>query len=257
MIPLEKTAQVWCIHGNLGGGKSMTAVSMAVDAIFNGYFVATNIKLDIDELSKRCKWASSLYYHFDVTTDQYDDNGNLISRQTFNPFDIPAGSPRGSINPKRVLVIFDECAEWFDQYTSQKTPFMTRVTSWLRHTSKRNQDVIFIVQRLEYLQKTFRIICSRYIQVDDLDVWRIPVFKIKIPFMSDFVMARTCDRVGTKSAPLTFVKKSYYGRFYNTAQSLSTFGGAPVEYTTPSRSYSFPWLLWLFWLASLLLLFKV
>ena len=43
MIPLEKTSQVWGICGNLGGGKTLTAVSMAVEAIRSGYFVVSNV----------------------------------------------------------------------------------------------------------------------------------------------------------------------------------------------------------------------
>lgn len=255
MIPLETTPQVWLIHGNLGGGKSMTAVSMAVNAILAGRFVASNINLNLEELRKIAPWCDSCYYHFDVSKDEYNEDGVLIKRQSFNPFKIPSGSPRGTINPKRVLVIFDECAEWFDQYSSAKSPEVSRVMSWLRHSSKRNQDVLFIVQRVEYLQKSFRVLCSRYVQVDDLAVWRIPVFRIKIPFMGGFVMARTCDRAGTKSAPLTLVKKSYFGRFYDTAQSLTTYGGEPVEYTLPDRSYKYPWLLFWFWFSSCFLLF--
>lgn len=257
MIPLEKTAQVWLIHGNLGGGKSMTAVSMAVDSLFMGYAVATNIKLNLDFLSKKYPWISDLYYHFDVSSDDYDDNGNLISRRNFNPFDIPSGSPRGTVNPKRVLVIFDECAEWFDQYSNAKSPFVSRMMSWLRHSSKRNQDVFFIVQRVEYLQKSFRVLCSRFVQVDDLAVWRLPLFRLRVPFMSGFVMCRTVDRAGTKSAPLTFVNKSIYGKYYDTAQSLSAFGGAPQEYNTPVREYPFPWLLFYIWISSCFLLFTL
>lgn len=257
MIALEKSPQVWLVHGNLGGGKSMTAVSMAVDAIRSGRFVATNIKLNLDALRAVAPWADKCYFHFDVSQDEYNDDGVLISRRDFNPFKIPSGSPRGTENPKRVLVIFDECAEWFDQYSSAKSPHVSRVMSWLRHSSKRNQDVIFIVQRVEYLQKSFRVLCSRYVQVDDLAVWRLPVFRIKIPFMSDFVMARTVDRVGTKSAPLSLVKKSYYGKFYDTAQSLTTYGGVPVEFDSPNREYSFPWFFFLLWLSSSFLLFFV
>lgn len=257
MIPLESSPQVWLIHGNLGGGKSMTAVSMAVEAIRAGRFVASNIKLNIDALKLSIPWADQCYAHFDVSKDEYNEDGVLIKHQSFNPFKIPSGSPRGTQNPKRVLVIFDECAEWFDQYSSAKSPEVSRVMSWLRHSSKRNQDVLFIVQRVEYLQKSFRILCSRYVQVDDLAVWRLPVFRIRVPFMGGFVMARTVDRAGTKSAPVTLIKKSYYGRYYDTAQSLTTFGGSPVEYVLPDRSYRFPWILFWFWISSNILLFLV
>lgn len=257
MIPLETSPQVWLVHGNLGGGKTMTAVSMAVEAIRAGRFVASNIKLNIDALKLFIPWADKCYSHFDVSKDEYNEDGVLLKRQPFNPFKIPSGSPRGTEDPKRVLVIFDECAEWFDQYSRVKSPEVSRVMSWLLHSSKRNQDVLFIIQRVEYLQKSFRILCSRFVQVDDLAVWRMPVFRVRIPFMRGFVMARTCDRVGTKTTPVTFVRKSYYGRFYDTAQSLTNYGGSPVEYQSPDRSVGFPWLLFWFWISSNILLFLV
>lgn len=53
MIPLEKTAQVWGIFGNLGGGKTMLAVSMAVEAIRSGYYVVSNVTLNLGELKRR------------------------------------------------------------------------------------------------------------------------------------------------------------------------------------------------------------
>lgn len=254
MIELENTSQVWLIHGNLGGGKTMSAVALAVNALSRGYYVCSNVSLNLPVLDTVIPWASKLYQKFDVQTDEYDERGNLIKRDNFNPFDLPCGDARGTANPKRVLVIFDECAEWFDQYSNLKSPFVGRVMSWLRHTSKRNQDVIFICQRLEYLQKNFRILCSRFVQVDDLDVWRLPVFKIRIPFMRGFVMARCVDRVGTKTSPISFFKKSFYGRFYNTAQNLSSFGHDSQVYVRPEIGFRFPWLLFLFYIVSCFIL---
>ena len=110
MIPLEKTAQVWGICGNLGGGKTLTAVSMAVEAIRMGYYVVSNVTLNIPLLEKSIPWACNLYQHIVVRNEEYDEQGNLIKQDDFNPFTIPSGSPRGSDGGKRVLVILDECA---------------------------------------------------------------------------------------------------------------------------------------------------
>lgn len=177
MIPLEKTAQVWGVCGNLGGGKTLTAVSMAVDALYAGYYVVSNVSLNIGELVKVIPWADKLYQHIVVRNEVWDENGNLLKSDDFNPFTIPSGSPRGTSGGKRVLVILDECAEWFDQYSNLKSKSISRVMSWLRHSSKRSQDVVFIVQRREYLNKSFRILVSRWISVDDLAVWRVPFSK--------------------------------------------------------------------------------
>lgn len=250
MVELEKTAQVWGICGNLGGGKTLTAVSMAVEAIRRGYFVVSNVTLNIVELEKSIPWAGRLYQHIIVRQEEWDEKGNLVKSDDFNPFTIPSGSPRGTVGGKRVLVILDECAEWFDQYSNLKSKAISRVMSWLRHSSKRSQDVVFIVQRREYLNKSFRILVSRWVSVDDMAVWRIPLFKIPIPFMGGFCMANVFDKVGTRVQPVRFIPKAVYGRYYSTAECLSTFGGKSVEYEVPRREFGFPFWWFIFWLAS-------
>ena len=55
-IPLERTAQLWGISGNLGGGKTMTAVQFAVNAIRDGYFVVSNITLNVDNPKEILKY---------------------------------------------------------------------------------------------------------------------------------------------------------------------------------------------------------
>ena len=165
-IPLERTAQLWGISGNLGGGKTMTAVQFAVNAIRDGYFVVSNITLNVDRMCKVFgDYCSRLYLHIDL-----DD-------PSFDPFKIPCGSPRGSGGRKRVLVILDECAEWVDQYSSAKDPRISRLWSWLRHSSKRSQDVFVVVQRPDYLNKVIRILISRWLWVYDLAVWRMPILR--------------------------------------------------------------------------------
>ena len=239
MIQLEHTAQVWCIYGNLGGGKTLTAVSMAYHAMQQGYFVVSNVSLDIVAIERYIPNARQLYQHIVVRDDKYDDAGNLISSVDFNPFSIPSGSPRGHGGGKRVLVILDECAEWFDQYVSGKSPVVQRVMSWLRHSSKRSQDVVFVVQRRDYLNKSFRILVSRWIYVDDLAVWRIPVFKLHLPFFSDFCVALTYDKADNRVQPAKLIRKSVFGRFYDTAECLATYYGASAQeydYVRPVRS---------------------
>ena len=250
MIPLEKTAQVWCVCGNLGGGKTLTAVSMAYEALLNGYYVVSNVTLNISLFEKSIPWASKLYQHIVVSNDEYDDNGNLVSHQDFNPFTIPSGSPRGQKGGKRVLVILDECAEWFDQYQNARSPMMRRVKSWLRHSSKRSQDVVFIVQRRAYLHKEFRILVSRWITVDDLATFRLPVLKCHVPFMSDFVFAHVYDKSDTRISGTILISKSRIGQYYSTSECLSTFGGVSSEYELPKNTPRFPLFLLILWFST-------
>lgn len=223
MINLERTAQLWGITGNLGGGKTLTAVQFAVESIRMGFFVCTNITLDIDRISLFYgDYCRKLYLHVSL-----DD-------ASFDPFKLPCGSPRGSGGKKRVLIILDECAEWVDQYSSAKDPRIARLWSWLRHSSKRSQDVFIIVQRPDYLNKVIRILITRWIWVHDLAVYRIPVLKFRFPFCSNLVMRNIFDNLKNRIGAVSFASKSHWGQFYNTAECLNQDGSTyALEYQVP------------------------
>lgn len=224
MIRWESTSQVWGISGNLGGGKSLTAVGQIVDALRRGWFIVTNMDLNILLLSRECGY----------------DVSSMISRvdlEESDPLSWPCGSPRGSGGGKRVVVVLDEVAEWFDQYSSTSSP-VKNFLSWLRHSSKRSQDVILIVQRKEYLAKSLRILVARWIWCEDLAVWRVPVLRIRLPFCRGLVMRNVSDRLGNVLQYLDCISKSYYGQFYNTAQCLVSAPGQAVEYASPNRTSS-------------------
>lgn len=245
MIHLDPVPQVWGVTGNLGGGKTLSAVSLAYWGMQRGYFVVSNVSLNVDSLSAELGFnASRLYQHFSFEADDFD------------PFALPAGSPRGTPGGKRVLVIMDECAEWIDQYSSTNTnPRIKRFLSWLRHSSKRSQDVILIVQRLEYLNKNIRLLISKWLIVDDLRVWRLPVVKCTIPFMGGFCMQRVFDRNKRLVQGPLLVRKSFIGSFYNTAECLNSDGATILYEYAPPRVVDVCGILhWVVWLVSLVLL---
>lgn len=228
MVTLEKNALVWGIVGNLGGGKTLTSVAVAVECLRKGYAIVSNVTLDIKLICKtfNIPWAKKLYTHISL-----DD-------ENFDPFDLPCGDPRGSGGKRRVIIIFDEVAEWIDQYTSIKTPRIALLHSWLRLSSKRSQDVFFICQRREYINKSFRSLIVRWLWVDDLAVYKIPTLKVKIPFCSSWVMVNQFDRLDNRIAKQTFLKKSFYGQFYNTAECLNIAGSLKNSiYTIPEETY--------------------
>lgn len=238
---LERTAQVWGICGNLGGGKTLTAVELAVKAIASGYFVCTNIELLQEPLIEYVgrNRALGLYQRVDVEAD--------------DPMTWPCGDPRGSGGSRRVLVILDEVAEWFDQYSGTSAP-VRRFLSWLRHSSKRGQDVILVVQRKDYLAKSLRILVSRWIWVEDLAVWRIPHFRIRVPFCGGLIMRYVSDRLGNSIQPVEFSRKETWGRFYVTSQmlagSLGTVYEVPEEEEAPFRGPLLPWVIVIVWAVS-------
>lgn len=237
MIELERNSLVWGIVGNLGGGKTLSAVSVAIRAIQSGFFVASNVSLILDELAQReGKWVYNMYDHIDLGSPDFD------------PFKIPCGSPRGSGGRLRVVVVLDEVAEWIDQYSSAKDARIQRFWSWLRHSSKRSQDVFIICQRQEYINKVVRILIARWVWVDDMAVWRCPFLKFKIPFCGGLVMQNVFDRVGNKIGQVSFVAKASWGRYYNTAECLNADGATynSIYQAAPplKRDYTFIYVLW-------------
>lgn len=228
MIQLERNSLVWGIVGNLGGGKTLSGVDLAVRSLREGYAVVTNVTLKMDEIVRAydIPWARKLYFPVSL------DDPNV------DPFKWPTGDPRGSGGDRRVVVLLDEVAEWLDQYSNAKDPKIKRLWSWLRHSSKRSQDVVVICQRQEYINKVVRTLIARWIWVDDLAVYRLPKLKIKIPFMSGRVMQNVYDRLGNRIGSVSFLKKEDVGRFYDTAECLNADGSAynstyyvpPVKY---------------------------
>lgn len=242
-LELERNALVWGITGNLGGGKSLTAVYFMVNAIRSGYFVVSNITLDIDLICRQSgEWVRDLYLH--VSLDDL----------SVDPFKFPCGDPRGHGGRRRVLCVFDECAEWFDQYANAKDPRIQRLWSWLRHSSKRSQDVFLIVQRPDYLHKVLRILVARWLQVNDLAVWRLPLVKMKLPFMGGFVVAAPFDRTGQRVGHSYFIRKAVWGRYYDTAECLNSDGAAYASVYSVDRKVKPSRLPWILWFVSLFVL---
>ena len=228
MIQLERNALVWGIVGNLGGGKTLSGVELAVRSLREGYAVVTNVQLDIDLICKtyQIPWAKKIYFPVSLDDPQVD------------PFKWPCGDPRGSGGDRRVIVLLDEVAEWLDQYSNAKDPKIKRLWSWLRHSSKRSQDVVIICQRQEYINKVVRTLIARWIWVDDLSVYRIPKLKLKIPFMKGYVMQNVYDRLGNRIGGVSFISKENAGRFYDTAQCLNSDGAAyNAVYSVPPVKY--------------------
>lgn len=233
-----RTANVYGIYGNLGGGKTLTAVEIMIECLNRGFSVVSNVELKHIEKSKG-------KYEFieDFSTVDY--------------WNLPTGAPRGSKSKYRSIIVIDEVAEFFDQYSSG-SPFVKNFLSWLRHSSKRGQFVFLIVQKPEFLAKPLRLLVNRWIVCNDLDQMRVPFIRVKIPFMSDFVMRRVFDRFGNcLSRGFLVADKQIIGRYYNTAQSIAT-AGKNIEDIEDEKSIDLPSQLWiLIWCYVAFLLFWV
>lgn len=220
-----RTANVYGIYGNLGGGKTLTAVEIMIYALNKGYTVASNVAL------RNITGCKGKYQYI-------DDFAGL------DCWSLPVGAPRGSRSRFRSLIVIDEVAEFFDQYSSG-SPFVKDFLSWLRHSSKRGQFVFLIAQKPEFLAKPLRLLVNRWIVCNDLDQMRVPFLRIKIPFMGDFVMRRVFDRFGNcLSRGFLVAEKQIIGRYYNTAQSIAT-AGRDIDDIEDNEPIDLPSQLWI------------
>ena len=201
----KRTANVYGIYGHLGGGKTLTAVELSVGFLRLGWSVTSNIQLlNLNRLSVR--------YQF------------IEDFSSVDFWSLPCGAPRGSENPFRSVIVVDECAEFFDQYSSQ-SPQVRSFLSWLRHSSKRGQFVFLIVQQPEFIAKSLRLLINKWISCLDLEQARLPVLKIHPPFCSSFVARRVFDKWGNCiSRGLSLAHKKDIGFYYNTSQSIALAG---------------------------------
>lgn len=198
----KRTANVYGIYGHLGGGKSLTAVELSLYFLRLGWSVTSNILIR----------SQSPKYRF------------IEDFQDVDFWSLPCGAPRGSDDPYRSVIVVDECAEFFDQY-SGNSPYLKSFLSWLRHSSKRGQFVLLIVQKPEFISKSLRLLINKWIVCDDMEQFRLPYFKCRIPFTKGYVARRIFDRYGNLlSRGFNFASKSDIGRFYDTSQSIAIQG---------------------------------
>lgn len=223
MIYLPPTPCVVGITGSLGGGKTLSAVDIALYFINNFNLVISNIQL------KNLTPRQTSYYNY------IDD----ISKVDW--FSLPQGSPRGSSGKKRVAIILDELPELLDQYQSGKEYWIKQILSWLRHTSKRGQYVFIITQDPSFIMKPVRLLCAFWVKCEDMAEFRIPVLKLKIPFFRDYISRRTYNKDGKCiNGSLNTARKSVIGKFYDTSQGLSLINSTsnvPNEFNDPFSKY--------------------
>lgn len=215
----KRTANVYGIYGHLGGGKTLTAVEISLWALSQGWSVVSNVELFHVEHSKG---------NYKYIPDIADVDFWLL----------PCGAPRGSNDKYRSVIVLDECAEFFDQY-SGNAPIVKNFLSWLRHSSKRGQFVFLIVQQPEFINKSLRLLVNKWIVCQDMEQFYMPLLHLRIPFTRDLVWRRMFDKYGNLiSRGWNFADKRVIGRFYNTAQSIA-LQGRGTDYVEQNENVSY------------------
>lgn len=244
MLPFENSAMVWGIVGSLGSGKSLVGVANIVKNLRIGScMIVTNIRLNTDLLSKHLGLDISPFYQ---TINLFDDDFN------FNT--IPWGSHRGQVQKKRVLVVLDEVAEFFDQYQKANAGKLKRFLSWLRHSSKRGQDVLLICQHPKFMQVGLRNLIHRWVFCVNLSQYKIPI--VLIPLFPGFSATKIVDKYqSVVRGGFWLYSQSKWGQYYDTSQIIQE---EEVEETSfEEYKPPFDWELFLIRIAFLLLLVKI
>ena len=222
-----RTANVYGIYGHLGGGKTLTAVELMLFFLTKGFTVVSNVKLLNLEPKHKGK------YQF------------IEDFQGVDFWQLPCGAPRGSDSDFKSVIVIDEVAEYFDQYSSS-SPVLKSFLSWLRHSSKRGQFVILIVQQREFVAKSLRLLVNKWICCDDLEQFRLPMIRMKIPFMSPYVRRIMFDKMGNLiSRGMNIVDKREIGWYYNTAQSIALEGRSNDFTEHTEKVFIIPRVLWI------------
>lgn len=85
--------------------------------------------------------------------------------------------------------------------------------------------MFLIIQRPEFLVKSARLLVNRWLLCDDMAQWRMPFFRVPVPFLGGFVRRLAFDRMGNQvSRGMCLGDKRSIGRYYDTAQSIATEG---------------------------------
>lgn len=220
---------IFAICGKLGGGKSLSSVVSMVKHIKRGGYVVSNIRLNLDSISKYLRCSVS------KLKKQY----LLIDADNCNPQTFPHGDLRGTPNGRRVLVVIDESAEWFSSLDSSKQ--LKGWVSWLRHSDKLGVDIFFIVQDLSMLHKQGRLLINRMIVAIDMAKFKFPIINCQ-PFwwLRSYIRLIEHDAITQEIVGRSWLKKDkQYFSFYNTADlfGLSYFNESTNAYSTSAKPH--------------------
>lgn len=220
---------IFAICGKLGGGKSLSSVVSMVKHLRRGGYVVTNIRLNLESISKY------LGFSINKLKNQY----LLIDADNCNPQNFPHGDLRGTPNGRRVLVVIDESAEWFSSLDSSKQ--LKEWVSWLRHSDKLGVDIFFIVQDLSMLHKQGRLLINRMIVCIDMAKFKFPIINCQ-PFwwLHSYIRLIEHDAITKEVVGRTWLKKNKkYFSFYNTADlfGLTYFNDSNNAYASSSRPH--------------------
>lgn len=133
---------VYVVTGKLGSGKTLVAVSRIQEYLNQGRVVATNLNLNLEFLvnpfAKKVKVI------------------RLSDRPTSEELELLPSPYEGDYSEEKSgLLVFDECATWFNSRTWNDKG-RTALINWLLHARKLGWDIIFIIQNVSMMDAQAR-----------------------------------------------------------------------------------------------------
>lgn len=140
------------VSGKLGACKSLHVCRLSILHLRRGGIVVTNMHLNPDAIWK--------HWGYRVRPGQI-----LPLSADVDPRSIPRGDFRGTRYGRRVMVVLDECLNWFaSSGDARHDPRKATWGEWLRQSDKLGQDVFFIAQEFARAAKWLRELAQ--VQID-------------------------------------------------------------------------------------------
>lgn len=159
----------WFVTGETGNGKTLFAVRMIQDYLEQGRRVATNLDIHVEHM---------LHEDSKMTLTRLPDKPNV---QHLN--DMGIGYPMSEkYNEKKFgLLVLDECLTWLNSRNWQDKERM-QVLQWFLHSRKRRWDIVFILQKAEFVDPQVRDnLLSYHVKTFRLDRMKIPIIGKILP----------------------------------------------------------------------------
>lgn len=145
---------IFVVTGKLGACKSLHACRLTIEHLRRGGIVATNMHLNLDKI----------FYHWVYRVRP----GQVLPLDiSVDPRLIPRGDFRGT-GRRRVMVVLDECLNWFASSESKVDPRKAVWGEWLRQSDKLGQNVYFIAQEFSRAAKWLRELAQVQIDIRNL-----------------------------------------------------------------------------------------
>lgn len=209
------------IVGHMSSGKSYFAVEQMLKFLYFGHPVASNIRLNCKAVTEYlgipCIDWKRLYFFICDNPSYYHEI------QTSDYESYPTGSPRGSsdYNDRLAYIVLDEVSSIFDSMIHASDSSVQKVATWARHSRKRGQELLLIMQFSSELHKRLRKHITEYISCNNSNNLRIPLLGTGLPWFLRGMSVRQRflpdeeTPIGS-SEWLTFRPEVY--KCYNTAQ---------------------------------------